>query len=224
MGLKKKITSNVESINAESINVKNLEEQRKHSRDYDGLLNLLHEGDPSERRWAARDLAEFPQAIDSLCQRLTQEGDLIVREAIFDSLLQISQANDASARNIILELIPLLRSEDTPLRNGVIEVLQNLPNSVAPHMEKLLQDKDSDVRIFAIDILRELAHPDTPAWLLDVINRETHINVLANAVDRLAEVGTEDMVSELQKIKIRFPREPYLSFAVDTAIRRIEGI
>ena len=96
-----------------------------------------------------------------------------------------------------------------------------MPEGVALHIIELLNDRDSDVRIFAIDILQQLAHPQTPEWLLSVLKDETHINVIATAVDRLAEVGTSDMLPALKALKLRFPNEPYLDFAVQTAIRRI---
>ena len=72
-------------------------------------------------------------------------------------------------------------------------------------------------------MLQVLAHPDTPKWLLSVLKDETHINVIATAVDRLAEVGGLDMIDDLLDLKLRYPDEPYLHFAIDTAVERIKG-
>lgn len=189
---------------------------RHPERDYAGLLTQLGSSDPMKRRWAARDLAAWTESVKPLLAALPQEEEHPVREAIFDSLSTIG------GEGVVTGLIPLLRSEDAALRNGAIEVLQSMPADVAPHIIELLNDQDSDVRIFAIDILQQLAHPQTPEWLLSVLKDETHVNVLATAVDRLAEVGTPDMVPDLEAIKQRLPDEAYLAFAVDTAIRRIK--
>ena len=197
-------------------NLKETKKKRQPDRDFEGLLTQLESRDLMQRRWAARDLAAWQKSVKVLLVALAEETEHSVREAIFDSLSSIG------GEDVVAGLVPLLRSEEAALRNGAIEVLQSMPSDVAPHIIDLLNDQDSDVRIFAIDILQQLAHPQTPEWLLSVLKDETHVNVVATAVDRLAEVGTSDMVPDLQAIKLRFPEEPYLSFAVDTAIRRIE--
>ena len=191
---------------------------RHEGRGCDGLIRELDSDDASNRRWAARDLGTHPKAAEALLSHLATESVHPVREALFDSLQQIG------GEIVIVGLITVLRSEDAELRNGAIEVLQSMPEGVALHIIELLNDQDSDVRIFAIDILQVLAHPDTPNWLLSVLKDETHINVVATAVDRLAEVGTSEMVPTLEALKIRFPNEDYLAFAVDAAISRIEEV
>ncbi len=192
-------------------------DQRRRARDLEGLLAQLRSPEAAERRWAARDLGEQPQAVAALGERLVEEADPSVREAILDSLLKIG------GEAVVEVLLPLLHSEDAALRNGVIEVLQELPEAISPHMERLLHDPDSDVRIFAIDILQVLAHPEAPRWIAEVLEQEGHVNVLATAVDRAAEIGTREMVPALEALKARFPDQPYIAFAVDTAIRRIRG-
>lgn len=195
----------------------NQQKTRQTSRDFNGLVIELSSDNPTERRWAARDLAEYNDASEILLSALIKETEHMVQEAIFDSLEVIG------GEMVVSGLLPLLRSEEVSLRNGVIGVLQSMPESVALHIIELLNDTDSDVRIFAIDILQVLAHPDTPLWLLSILKDEAHVNVVATAVDRLAEVGTPEMVDELQALKLRFPEEAYLHFAIDTAISRIKG-
>ncbi len=190
--------------------------KRRFNRDYDGLLCQLGSEVSSERRWAARDLAKYPEAVSALLKALSDEWEHDVREALFDTLQQIG------GEDVISGMISLLRAESAELRNGAIEVMQSMPTAIADHIMELLNDRDSDVRIFAIDILQVLAHPQTPEWLISVLKDETHINVIATAVDRIAEVGTLEMLPEIEDIKLRFPDEPYLAFAVDTAIKRIK--
>ncbi|MCF6178151.1 MAG: HEAT repeat domain-containing protein [Geopsychrobacter sp.] len=190
---------------------------RSSGRNFEGLSQQLQSATSSERRWAARDLAIYPDAVEPLLHALRSETEHPVAIAIFDSLRQIG------GETVVNGLLPLLSVEDAFKRNAAIEVLQEMPEGVALHIIELLNDRDSDVRIFAIDILQQLAHPQTPEWLLSVLKDETHINVIATAVDRLAEVGTQEMIPELKALKLRFPNEPYLDFAVQTAIRRIKG-
>ncbi len=190
---------------------------RKYGRDLQGLLAQLHDDQAKARRWAARDLAAHTEAVSALCERLQVEPDPTVREAIFGSLLTIG--TEAVAEG----LIPLLRGEDAGLRNGAVEILQQLPDAVGHRIAALLADSDPDVRIFAVDILQDLAHPDAPAWMLAVVEADEHVNVVTTAIDRLAEVGTPEMVPAIQAVKDRFPNEPFVGFAVDTALKRILG-
>jgi len=190
---------------------------RKYGRDLQGLLAQFHDEQVKVRRWAARDLAAHPQAVGALCERLHVEADPSVREAIFNSLLTIGTDQVAEG------LLPLLRAEDAGLRNGAVDVLRQLPDAVGHRMEALLADPDPDVRIFAVDILQDLTHPEAPRWLLDVVATDPHVNVVTTALDRLAEVGTPDMGRVIEGVKHRFPDEPFVAFAVDAALRRISG-
>jgi len=191
--------------------------QRKKERGFDELVAGLESSDVSVRRWCARDLATMENSTGVLLSALENEAEHVVFEAILDALESIG------SDEVVLGLISMLRSEDAARRNGVIEALQSMPDMVALHIIELLNDTDSDVRIFAIDILQVLAHPDTPKWLLSVLKDETHINVVSTAVDRLAEVGTPDMINDIKALKERYPNEAYLHFAIDTAVTRIVG-
>lgn len=190
---------------------------RLYDRDVVGLLQQLEDGEAGVRRWAARDLGRHPGAVDGLVARLSRETVTEVREAILGGLLEIG--SDAVAEG----LLSFLRSEDAALRNGAVAVLQQLPDAVGAHMETLLRDPDSDVRIMAIDILQALAHRQAPYWLGELLEREQQVNVAGVAIDRLAEIGTPDLLPVLADVSRRFADEPYIQFAIDTAVRRITG-
>ncbi len=190
---------------------------REYPRTRDGLIAQLREGDVEQRRWAARDLAQYPDAIASLGERLLQEPVANVREAIFTTLKSL--ASDAA----VAVLMPLLRSEDAMLRNGAIEALAGMPSQVAPRVTALLQDRDPDVRIFTVNLLGELQHPKVPTWLIDVIDRDEQVNVVAAAIEVLAEVGSQGACEALQQVKQRFAAEPFIAFAADMATQRIEA-
>ena len=101
--------------------------------------------------------------------------------------------------------------------------MKQLPAEVAPIMRGLLTDSDSDVRIFAVNVLESLRHEDVEAWLIEVINNDPHVNVCATAVDLFSEIGTEAALEPLEQLKARFPDEPYIEFAVNLALKRIRG-
>lgn len=192
-----------------------LVEARVSARDVAGLVTLLGDGDPTVRRWAARDLAAHPEAATAVCARLAQEPDPSVRAVLFSSAAQLGG-------NVVVDaMLPLLRSEDPGLRNGAIEVLAGLPDAVAPHIDRLLHDADSDVRIFTVNLLGDLKHPQVPQWLAQVLLHEPAVNVVGAALEVLAEVGTPASLPALRSAAQRFADDAYIGFAVDVAIVRI---
>jgi HEAT repeat protein len=191
--------------------------EREHPRDLAGLQAQLREGDAEQRRWAARDLANHASSAAALGAALLNERDNSVREALFTSLSTL--ANDASVN----ALLPLLRSEDAQLRNGAIEALTAMPQAVGPRIAALLQDGDPDVRIFTVNLLADLRHPQVPAWLVQVLQQDAHVNVVAAAVEVLAEAGQPEHITALRMAAQRFAQDAFMGFAVDMAIERIEA-
>ncbi len=191
------------------------QDRRSIKRDYEGLKKQLNDPDPSVRRWAAKDIVSYSGASLVLVERLKKEPCRDVREAIFTSLIQIKD-------EVAMEgLIDCLRSEDASLRNESIEAIKLLSEEAEPLLKNLLHDVDADVRIFAVNILESLKHPDLEDWLIEVINRDRDINVCASAADLLAEIGTEKSIKPLRELLVRFSDEPYIRFVVETAIKRI---
>ena len=192
-------------------------EPREYPRDLSGLVAQLGDADASVRRWAARDLAAHPQAAAAVCARLNEERDASVRAVLFSSATQLGGAS------VVQAMVQLLRSEEPALRNGAIEVLAALPDAVSPHIDKLLHDADSDVRIFTVNLLGDLRHPKVPQWLSQVLLHESEINVVGAALEVLAEVGVAETLPALRSAKARFAADAYIGFSVDLAIERIEA-
>lgn len=193
-------------------------DERKNSRDCGGLVAELESSNPIARRWAARDLTDCPDASAALVQRLQHEDDISVREVILTTLTTLG---DEAA---VAGLVSCLKSEDAALRNEAIEAMKQLPDEVAPIMRGLLDDANPDVRIFAVNILESLRHPEVESWLISVIANDQQLNVCATAVDLLGEVGTAAAQDALQQLKARYADEPYIHFAADVALKRIAGI
>jgi HEAT repeat protein len=174
------------------------------------------DGDAEVRSQAARELAVCDSGARVLLSRLEQEQSTLVRESIFTSLTQLGDSRAVAG------MVELLRSEDAELRNGAIEALKLLPESVAEFIPGLLADIDPDVRILTISILESLRHPLVEEWLIEVIEEDQHLNVCGAALDLLAEVGTERSVGPIRGLRERFKDAPYMQFTADLVLKRIE--
>jgi HEAT repeat protein len=189
--------------------------ERQRPRDCANLIAQLEDANAAARRWAARDLTDCPAASAALADRLQREPEGSVREVILTALVSLG---DAVA---VAGLVQCLRSEDVALRNEAIEAMKLLPDAVATIMGGLLADPNPDVRIFAVNVLESLRHPEVEAWLLQVIEHDPHVNVCATAVDLLGEVGSAASRAPLLQLKARFPGEPYIQFAANLALKRL---
>lgn len=192
-------------------------DSRRMPRDRAGLLRQLEDEAPEIRRWAALDLAAFPDAAMAICVRLERETQPAVREAMLTTLIKIG------SDEVVKGLLPLLHSENAALRNSVIEALQQLTDAVSPYMETMLQNSDPDYRIFAVNILANLRLPQVSAWLQTVVEFDADINVCAAAVEALAEIGIPENIPALKTLPSRFSDDPFINFCTQTAIRRIQS-
>jgi HEAT repeat protein len=171
-----------------------------------------------EVRWsAARVLGGRADAVAALAQALGIEQVARVREAIMTALVRVG--DEASIR----ALLPYLRSQDAGQRATAIEALQALPEAIMPFMAALLGDSDTDVRILATELARNMPAKDATRILSGLLVSDQHPNVCAAAVDVLAEVGTRDAIPALKACARRFTNTPFLPFAVATTIARISG-
>jgi HEAT repeat protein len=191
----------------------------KIGRQADISAHLAALGSPdAESRWAAaRALAGHEQAVPSLAAALAAEGVTRVREAVMTALVRTGSEASVKA------MLPYLRSQDPGLRGAAIEALQSLPEATAPFMTTLFGDADSDVRLLATELARNMQAADATRLLCGLIEHEEHPNVCAAAIDVLTEVGTHDAIPALKSCGARFAATPFLPFAVSVAITRISG-
>jgi len=170
----------------------------------------------AENRWnAARALGGRADAVPALAAALGVEQVARVREAIMTALMRVG--DEAS----VISLLPYLRSQDAAHRGASIEALQALPEAILPFMATLLADGDSDVRLLATELARNMPGVAATQILCRLLEHEQHPNVCAAAIDVLSEVGTRDAVPALQVCAERFAGTPFLPFAVSIAIARI---
>lgn len=172
----------------------------------------------ADSRWsAARALAGQADAVPALTAALANETVHRVREAIMTALMRVGDEASVKA------MLPYLRSQDAGLRAAAIEALQALPEAIAPFMQSLFADTDSDVRLLATELARNMPEAAATRALCELIERDPHPNVCAAAIDVLAEVGTPDAIPAIERCAGRFASTPFLPFAAATAIARISG-
>ncbi|MEA2903325.1 MAG: hypothetical protein QOI12_712 [Alphaproteobacteria bacterium] len=172
----------------------------------------------AEIRWsAARALGAHREMVSALAAALGVERIARVREAIMTALMRIGDEASVKA------MLPYLRSQDAGLRAAAIEALQALPDAISPFLEQLLADGDSDVRILATELARNMSAADATHALSRLLEQEQHPNVCGAAIEVLAEVGTKDAIPALQSCANRFSKIPFLSFAAATAIARVSN-
>jgi HEAT repeat protein len=195
------------NTDVEAVNLRQVV-HRAHVRDREGLIGQLSDPDPDARRWAARDLVQEADVVPALSARL-------LREALFTALAAVGD------RAVVQALLPLLRSDDAALRNGAIEVLGGLPSMVAPYIEAQLHDADPDVRLLAVNLLTDLPHEKAAHWASQVLHDDVHVNVVAAAIEVLAEIGAPKHVPVLAAAARKFADAPFIAFAVDVAVERV---
>ena len=122
----------------------------------------------AESRWtAARALAGHAEAVPGLAAALGRETVPRVREAIMTALMRIGDTPSVEA------ILPYLRSQDAGLRAAAIESLQALPEAIAPFMAALFSDRDSDVRLLATELARNMKASEATRLLCGLIDART---------------------------------------------------
>ena len=153
----------------------------------------------SDQRWAAvRAAATRPDGVALLAAALPQERDPRVLEAIFTALARVATAESAAA------VAPFIRSDDASLRAAALDALRAMPEASRPHVARLLADPDPDVRLLSA-----------------LIDGEAEKNVVAAAVEVLAEVGRPEVLAALARCAERFAGDPFLAFSIKVATDRI---
>lgn len=126
------------------------------------------------------------------------------------------------SRAPIESIMGLLKVRNAYIRNLGITTLQSYGDAIKYYIVKFLIGDDRDLRIFAINVLGDVNFPQSRDMLIELLEKETDINVAMTAVDYMAEIGEVEDIPLLETLKSRF-NDAYVDFAVDNAIRSIRG-
>jgi HEAT repeat protein len=82
---------------------------------------------------------------------------------------------------------------------------------IEPLLTEALADSDPDVRLLICEVVRELPSPVANRLMIELLDRETEINVCGAAMEVLAEVGDASALPALDRCARRFADEPFLA-------------
>ncbi|MDP3300585.1 MAG: HEAT repeat domain-containing protein [Sulfuricurvum sp.] len=126
------------------------------------------------------------------------------------------------SRAPIESIMGLLKVRNAYIRNLGITTLQSYGDAIKYYIVKFLIGDDRDLRIFAINVLGDVNFAQSRDMLIELLEKESDINVAMTAVDYMAEIGEVEDIPLLETLKSRF-QDSYVTFAIDNAIRSIRG-
>ena len=143
-----------------------------------------------------------------------QNPDIGVQEAVDRALRKIGGPQVASA------VVPLLRSEDAPVRNIAMDLLREVGATDIDSLFQLLHDQDPDMRIFAADILGSTGSVLAVAPLRGALLRDPEVNVRYQAAVSLGSLAFPEAADSLNKA---LEDEEWVQFSVIEALIKIRA-
>ena len=161
------------------------------------LIEELQSEDEADRRYAAEDLGELgaAEAIPHLVKAL-EDPSVGVREAATDALIAIG------GEEVVRAVIPLLYSENPPLRNYATEILEHTGKDAPGEIMKLCESPSVDVRKFALDILGKIGEVQRLESLEPIIRclQDEDVNVAGAAAEALGKIGDPEVIPILTRL------------------------
>lgn len=181
--------------------------------DCNGIVTKLSAKDIDALREAAYEAGErgCVEAVPLLAGLLTSES-LGVQEAADMALRRIG------GKEVVLAVLPLLRSDDAPVRNLSMDILRQVGGDDFPSLVGLLHDADPDMRIFGSDILGSTGNKLAVAPLCDALLKDPEVNVRYQAAVSLGELGHPSAAKCLGKA---MEDDEWVQFAVIEALAKI---
>jgi len=168
-------------------------------------------------------------AIDAIA-KFDKGGSYLVKVLIDEKTSKENAARIASIlgqmdheKAPVEDVMELLKLSNAYVRNLGITVLQAYGGAIKYYIVKFLIGDDRDLRIFAINVLGDVNFSESRDMLVELLQKETDINVAMTAVDYMAEIGEMEDIPLLETLKVRFNDDPYVVFGVDNAINGIKG-
>ena len=177
------------------------------------ILSLLASNDPESIREGAQLAGEqkMAEAIPALVTHITS-SNIGVQEAVDRALRKIG------GPEVVHAVIPLLRSDEAPVRNLAMDLLRALGNSDLDALHALLRDDDVDVRIFTADILGSVGSVLAVPPLCRALLHDPEVNVRYQAAVSLGTLAYPEAASSLNKA---LQDEEWVQFSVIEALTKI---
>jgi len=155
------------------------------------LVEGLTDEDSSVRRRSAQDLSDGDErAIYPLILALKDKNPG-VQDAVIRSLVAIG------GEVVAYMLLPLLR-QDSYTRNTAQLMLRDLGEVSVPLLYPLLEDKDDDIRKFALDLMGEIKVNVEPDQVIRML-KDPNPNVRASAIQCIGKLGHTESVGHVEQ-------------------------
>ncbi|MBI5665843.1 MAG: HEAT repeat domain-containing protein [Nitrospirae bacterium] len=156
------------------------------------LLRDINDKDASRRRAAAEALSGGDErAIYPLIKAL-KDDNFGVQDAAMRSLMEIKGETTAYM------VLPLLR-ENSFLRNTAIMIIREMDKIAVPLLYVLLNDRDDDIRKFALDLIHDIQYCSYPEKLVEMLTGDQNANVRAAAAKTIGMLQYKKAIPQLIK-------------------------
>ncbi|MBQ4133222.1 MAG: HEAT repeat domain-containing protein [Desulfovibrionaceae bacterium] len=179
------------------------------------ILKSLESSDSDQLREAAFLAGEnrMKEAVPYLV-KLLGSSNLGVQEAAEYALRQIR------GPEVVNALIPLLSSDEAPLRNMSMDVLREVGKDSIGPLKALLIGDDPDIRIFMADILGSSGNFEAMHALSESLLRDPEVNVRYQAAMSLGNLGFPEAANVLNQA---LSDEEWVQFAVIESLTKIRS-
>ncbi len=151
------------------------------------------------------------EAVETLAE-LLQTNHLGIQEAADSSLRKIG------GKATVQAVLPLLRSDDAPVRNLSMDILREVGSQDMGSLISLVQDEDPDIRIFMTDILGSTGNVLAVEPLCEALLKDPEVNVRYQAAVSLGELGKPEAAPCLNKA---IGDEEWVQYSVIEALTKI---
>lgn len=182
------------------------------------------------------DCNEYLNQLDSDDREVVREGAFRAGEAMcaeavpkLAELLKVNnlgvqEAAESSLRKIggkatVHAVLPLLRSEDPPVRNLSMDILREIGGEDLPSLMDMMTDSDDDIRIFMSDILGSCNNVMAVQPLCEALLRDPEVNVRYQAAVSLGNLGYVEAAECLNKA---MQDDEWVQYAVIEALTKIQ--
>ncbi len=177
------------------------------------ILSSLQSENPDEIREGAylAGKEKIKEAVPLLVGHL-QSTDIGVQEAAERALRKIG------GPAVVHGIIPLLRSDDAPVRNISMDLLREVGVTDMEALYALLHDNDPDIRIFASDILGSTGSVLAVEPLCQALLKDPEVNVRYQAAVSLGNLAFPEAAGSLNKA---LEDDEWVRFSVIEALIKI---
>ncbi len=148
-----------------------------------------------------------------------------LRDLIIGSNIGVQEAAEYALRKIrgskaVHALLPLLRSDDAPVRNIAMDVLREIGGDDVRALQTWMHDAEADMRIFISDILGSTGSRQAVPLLCEALLKDPEVNVRYQAAVSLGSLAYPEAVDSLRQA---MHDEEWVQFSVVEALTKIRA-